>query len=179
MGGKTTLALSAPIDLASLPSLHPVLAFYAKYAAAFQDLAHNSPAAYYAPDAYINLPHGTTLTGRDKIWAFYEHVYSPFHTNSIEAFYTASIVSVDDLHTLHMEYVRGLHSKDGTTVTTVPQVFVYELGPAAPGQGEGTGGLQIWGVRCYYDERLMVKAAKLEGYDIAEFASSAVEDMLK
>jgi hypothetical protein len=166
----TTLSLSAPISLSSLPTLHPVLAFYAKYAKDFQDLANTPAEAYYARNAYINLPHGAFFTRRDRIWAFYKQMYGVFRANTIEQFYTLTIVSnATGTHTLHMEYVRGLHSNDGSSITRVPQVFVYEIGPAI--EGEGTDGLQIQGLRCYYDVGLMQTAAKAEGIVIEEFGS--------
>ncbi|KAK1254148.1 hypothetical protein MKX08_008143 [Trichoderma sp. CBMAI-0020] len=162
------LSLSAPISLSSLPALHPVLAFYAKYVKDFQDLANTPAEAYYTRDAYINLPHGAFFTGRDRLWDFYRQMYGIFRANTIEQFYTLTVVSdAVGTHTLHMEYVRGLHSHDNTTITRVPQVFVYEIGPAA--EGEGTDGLQIRGLRCYYDVGLMRAAAKAEGIVIKEF----------
>ncbi|GFP58756.1 hypothetical protein ACSS6W_008530 [Trichoderma asperelloides] len=164
----TTLSLSAPISLSSLPALHPVLAFYAKYAKDFQDLANTAAEAYYTHDAYINLPHGASFTGRDRLWAFYKQLYGIFRANPIEQFYTLTVVSdAVGTHTLHMEYVRGLHSHDGSSVTRVPQVFVYEIGAAT--EGEGTDGLQIRGLRCYYDVSLMRAAAKAEGVEVKEF----------
>ncbi|KAL7895883.1 hypothetical protein HDV63DRAFT_411645 [Trichoderma sp. SZMC 28014] len=166
----TTLSLSAPISLSSLPALHPVLAFYAKYGKDFQDLANTPAEAYYTHDAYINLPHGASFTGRDRIWAFYKQMYGTFRANPIEQFYTLTVVSdTAGTHTLHMEYVRGLHSHDGSSIIRVPQVFVYEIGPAT--EGEGTDGFQIRGVRCYYDVGLMRAAAKAEGVVIEEFES--------
>ena len=166
----TTLSLSAPISLSSLPAMHPILAFYAKYTQAFQDLANSPVAAYYSRDAYISLPHGASFTGRDRIWAFYEQLYGAFRANTIEQFYTLTIVSdAAGTHTLHIEYVRGLQSRDGSYVTRVPQVFVYEFGPAA--EGEGTDGLQIRGIRCYYDVGLMRAAARAEGVQVKEFGS--------
>jgi hypothetical protein len=170
----STLSLSAPISLSSLPSLHPVLAFYAKYGVAFQDLAHSPAAAYYSRNAYINLPNGKSFTGRDRIWEFYKQLYGIFKNNTLKELYTLNIVSDtagSGIYTLHMEYVRGLHSLDGKTVTNVPQVFVYEIGPAEQGK-EGTDGLQILGVRCYYDIELMKRAAKGEGAEIDEFRTA-------
>lgn len=168
---STTLSLSAPISIASLPSRHPVLGFYAKYGVAFQDLAHTSPTAYYSSDAYINLPNGTSFSGRDRVWAFYENLYGTFKSNTLEAFYMLNIMSGPEpgSYFLTIEYLRGLHSYDGSTVTKVPQVFVYEIGPAQ--EGEGTDGLQIRGVRCYYDMGLLAKAAKAEGVEIKEFGN--------
>ncbi|KAL7919618.1 hypothetical protein ACQKWADRAFT_329499 [Trichoderma austrokoningii] len=167
----TTLSLSAPISLPSLPALHPVLAFYAKYAKDFQNLANTPAESYYTRDAYIYLPHGTFFTGRDRLWSFYKQLYGAFQSNPIEQFHSLTVVSnAGGTHTLHVEYVRGLHSRDGSSTTRVPQVFVYEIGPAA--EGEGTDGLQIRGLRCYYDVGLMRAAAKTEGIEIQEFGSA-------
>lgn len=98
-----------------------------------------------------------------------------FKANTVEDFYTLNIVSGTagpGTHTLNIEYVRGLHSPDGKTITKVPQVFVYEMGPAEEGEGEGTDGLQILGVRCYYDIGLMERAAKAQGVETEGFRTA-------
>lgn len=62
-------------------------------------------------------------------------------------------------HTLFIEVETGLHLKGGEGTVPLPQGFVYEIAEAESGQG--TDGLQIWKLRCYFDKGLLRKAADM------------------
>jgi hypothetical protein len=171
------IVLSAPIEAASLPSIHPVLAFYAKYDVAMQDPANNSASAWYSRDANLKLPMMATFRGRDQVWSYYTRLFSPPQTIELEIIYSVTLVSspADGKHRLTMEYVRGLRNRDGIMVTRVPQVWAYDIGVADQGEGEGTDGYQIHGVRCYYDMCLMNRAVRPRDDDADEPGEVIIE----
>ena len=135
MTASGTLSLAAPFS-ASLPTLHPILGFYFKYATAFKDLDHAASTSLYSKSAVLTFPDGKTLQGSDRIWSFYRQIYGPFYTNDADCL-SLHIVSDESTgtHTLHIEMIRHLCSSGEQTAMVVPQYFVYTIRKVEGGAG--------------------------------------------
>ena len=164
----STIALTAPIDLASLPD-HPAINFYKKYGAAFQtNLEGTQPTRFYDSDVINYLttcsPGGErdAIHGAQNCWNAFLKLYATFERNSYEIL-TFTVVSDEErgTHVIHMEAITSLHLKHGKGFVRVPQMFVYTIGKAK--DGEGTDGLAFKEVRNYYNPDDIEKAKAQEG----------------
>ena len=171
---STTLSFVAPISEADLATPHPVLKFYQKYSVGFDNLYHTDPLRFYADSSTITFPDGKVLQGASKIWVFYQQIYGSFGKTTGECL---SLHLLSDeatgTYTLHMELIRSLRGREDGNEVKVPQYFVYSIGKADP--GAGSDGLQIHGVRCYYDYSLLKSAADAIGVDTTTWKTVDIE----
>ena len=161
---SSTLSFGAPISKDDLTTPHPVLKFYQQYSVGFDNLYNTDPLRFYATLSTITFPDGAVLQGASKIWAFYQQIYGSFGKTTGECL--SMHIFADEAtgtYTLHIELIRSLHGRGDGDEVKVPQYFVYSIGKADP--GAGTDGLQIRGVRCYYDYSLIKSAATAIGVD--------------
>ncbi|KAJ5159588.1 uncharacterized protein N7482_006592 [Penicillium canariense] len=155
----TAISFSGPLTPAILSS-HPVITWYAKYAAEFVVNKHTTaPTKYYAREAKLVNTDNSTIHGAREIWDYYIALYGQFERCSHEM---VSVTLLTDeqtgKHTLHIECITSLHLKGSQEVVPLPQSFVYEISEAEAGYG--CDGLQIWEIRCYYDRGLLQRAAE-------------------
>ena len=153
---KTT-TYSGP--LTSQPE-NPVLAFYLTYALAFKKSRSTAiPTDFYASTSVLTNIDNTTITGAQAIWDYYIQLYKPFEVD--HEIVSMTVVTDEDSgdNTLIGEFVTGLARNDRKETVKLPQAFVYEIRKAE--EGKGSGGLQIWAIRCYFDRGLLKEAAGL------------------
>jgi hypothetical protein len=153
----TATVLRGPLGPSTISS-HPILSWYAKYAIDFNTAkTTTSPRKYYASTATLVHPDNSSISGAQQIWDYYISLYGQFERCNHEVI-SVTVLSngQTEKHTIIVEVTTLLTPKGGTGVVSLPQAFVYEIAEAE--QGHGTGGLQIWNLRCYFDKGILQKA---------------------
>lgn len=134
---------------------HFIVDWFAKYANAFTNAEVSaSPQDYYASSATLVNPDKSTVSGAQQIWDYCISLYRPAEKCTREVI---SMILLTENQSgrlvLHVEVTTQLHSKKDLCPVQIPQAFVYEIAEAE--SGCGTDGLQIWGIRCYFDKGLL------------------------
>lgn len=159
----TVLALTAPVELSSLPS-NPALEWYMLYVNVFDADIHaaaKQPTRFYSSKAINYSANGSIIKGAKAVWEDYLFLWGSFAKLTREL---RTIIFVSDeekgTHVVHAEAVTVCHLKGGNGSVAVPTSFVYTLAKAEEGAGEG--GLQIWEIRSYLDLATLEKAKSMQ-----------------
>jgi hypothetical protein len=159
----TILALTAPVELSSLPS-NPALKWYMHYVNVFDADIHaaaKQPTQFYSSKTVNYSANGSVIKGAEAVWEDYLFLWGSFAKLTREL---RTIIFVSDeekgTHVVHAEAVTVCHLKGGKGTVSVPTSFVYTLAKAEEGAGEG--GLQIWEIRSYLDLATLEKAKSMQ-----------------
>ncbi len=159
----TVLSITAPVELSSLPP-NPALKWYIHYVSVFDADIHaaaKQPTQFYSSKAINYSADGSVIEGAKAIWEDYLFLWGSF-TKLTRELRTIIFVSDEEngTHVVHAEAVTVCHLKGGKGTVAVPTSFVYTLGKAEEGDGEG--GLQIWEIRSYLDLATLEKAKSMQ-----------------
>lgn len=140
-------------------SSHFILYWLTKYA---EDIAASdnitSPERYYASSATLVNPGKSTIHVAQQIWNDSVSLYSNFE--SCDRTIISTVLLSDDLakkYTLNIEVMTVLRRSGDPSPVSLPQAFAYDIARAENNQG--TNGVQIWSVKCYFDKSLLCKLA--------------------
>ncbi|CZT19008.1 uncharacterized protein RCC_04853 [Ramularia collo-cygni] len=154
---QRVFTVSFPLDAEFIKD-HQVLQFYAAYGKAFpknnEEWATVSFEDWYAKDCKTILVDGTTKSGGQESWDYFQNLYARFP--KVERDVLSFIVVADDErheYKLHANFNTKLFADGGSRVVEVPQSFVYTVGKSDA--GKGTDGFQFRELRNYYDLRTL------------------------
>lgn len=159
----TVLAITAPVELSSLPS-NAALKWYMHYFSVFDADIHaaaKQPTQFHFSKAINYSADGSVIGGAKAVWEDYLFLWGSFAKLKREL---RTIIFVTDeekgTHTVHAEAMIVCHPKGGKGTLAVPTSFVYTLARVEEGAGED--GLQIWETRSYLNLATLEKAKSMQ-----------------
>ena len=162
----TVLAITAPVELSSLPS-NAALKWYMHYVSVFDADIHaaaKQPTRFYSSKAINYSADSSVIEGAKAVWEDYVFLWGSFAKLTREL-RTFIFVSDEEkgTHAVHAEAVTVCHLRGGRSTVAVPTSFVYTLAMAEEGGGED--GLQIREIRSYLNLATLERAKSMQAQE--------------
>jgi hypothetical protein len=140
--------------------------FFETYRLAVEAQAFNTPGLgprYYSPSVIFHNTNGTIYRGAEQMWEWMRELFAPFERMHHPFEHCVEVANGDGTSLLTMRWVRQIWIKGHTGPepdVSVPMAWSAIVGPAAEGEGQGTGGLQMKEVWLYWDTGPLMKFMK-------------------